>query len=287
MATRRRTHLTVRDLDVLQALDRTPLTAAQLRRLSETFTYPFGSERMVRERLFALGAAGWVCAARYATTSRGAGQNYYRLTRIGYKILYGEAAMPPTKRYFAPLSIARQHHTKCLVDFVVHTALAAHRAGIRFTDFYRENTLRLDIGGECLYPDCAFQLILPTGQAFNYLVEVDNHSERIRSTKDADSWQRKIRLYDELQSSAANRFRLLIITTRSGERLRTILALAAALSRNPQRSLFLGNYLGSYLADQSPLHSRSFLDHRLACVSLLPYPSMTMTETAPTAIGSM
>lgn len=287
MATRRRTQLTTRDENVLQALDYTPLTAGQLLLLSRTFTHPFGSERMVRERLFALGSAGWVCSARYATTSQGAGQNYYRLTRTGYKILYGESAQPPTKRYFSPISIARQHHTRCLADFVVHSLVAAFQAGIRFTDYYRENTLRLTVGQESLYPDCAFQLLLPTGQSFNYLVEVDNHTERIRSTKEAESWQRKIRLYEELQSASANRFRVLVITTRSGERLQAILALAAIMAKNPRRSLFLGTHLQSYLQEQEPLHMRCFVDHHRTVVSLLPAPRRIATapETAASAIG--
>src|ERR1700677_809267 len=112
MTTRPRRILTGRDLEVLQALDRTPLTAGQMLTLSRTFAHPFGSERMVRERLQALGSAGWVRSGRYATTSQGAGQNYYHLGRTGYRILYGETAQPPTKRYFAPISLARQHHTR-------------------------------------------------------------------------------------------------------------------------------------------------------------------------------
>jgi hypothetical protein len=269
MATRRRTFLTARDQQILLSLDRTPLTAGQLLTLSQTFTHPFGSERMVRERLFALGAAGWVCSARYATTSHGAGQNYYRLTRTGYRILYGEAAEPPTKRYFAPLSLARQHHTRCLADFIVHTVVCAVQAGARFTDFYRENTLRLNVGEEVLYPDCAFRLMFPSGHAFNYLVEIDNHSERIRSTKDSDSWQRKITLYEQLQTGAPNRFRVLVVTTRSSERVHTILALAATLAHNPQRSLFLGIPLPAYLAESKALTFPCFYDHRRQVVSLL------------------
>src|SRR5665213_1983286 len=148
MTTRQRRILTGRDSEMLQALDRTPLAAEQLLKLSQTFQHPFGSERMVRERLQALGAAGWVRSGRYATTSQGAGQNYYQLSRTGYHILYGETAQPPTKRYFSPISIARQHHTRCLADFVVHTILAAHASGVTFTDYYRENTLRLTVGEE-------------------------------------------------------------------------------------------------------------------------------------------
>ena len=269
MTTRVRRLLTGRDLEVLTALDRTVLTAGQICMLSRTFDHPFGSERMARERLAALCAAGWVQSARYATVGNGAGQNYYQLTRTGYRILYGEQAEAPTKRYFAPVSLARQRHTRCLADFVVHTLVAAHEAGVTFTDFYRENTLRLTVGNDCLYPDCAFQLVLADGRTFNYLVEIDNHTEQIRSTKDSDSWQKKVRLYDDLQSSTKNRFRVLVVTTRSGHRLKTILALAAATAGNPQRSLLLGVPLTAYLAEPNAVLTPLFFDHHLRAVSLV------------------
>jgi hypothetical protein len=269
MTTRPRRLLTGRDLEILTALDRTPLSAGQLHVLSRSFARGFGSERMARERLAALCSAGWVQSGRYATIGPGAGQNYYQLARTGYRILYGERAEPPTKRYFVPISLPRQHHTRCLADFIVHTIVAAHDAGITFTDFYRENTLRLSVGTECLYPDCAFRLILPDGRTFNYLVEIDNHTEQIRSTKDADSWQKKSRLYDDLQSASPNRFRVLVVTTRSGTRLKTILALAAAHASNSQRSILLGTPLATYLAEPTALAAPVFLDHHLRPVSLL------------------
>lgn len=275
MTTRPRRFLTGRDLEVLTALDRTVLTAGQLLKLSRTFTHSFGSERMVRERLAALAAAGWVQAGRYATVGAGAGQNYYQLTRVGYRILYGEQAQPPTKRYFAHLSLARQHHTRALAEFIVQTIVAAQATGVTFTEFYRENTLRLAVGHESLYPDCAFQLVLPDGREFNYLVELDNHTEQIRSLKDADSWQKKARLYDDLQSSTSSRFRVLVVTTRSGPRLKAILATGAAVSHNRQRSLMLGVPLETYLASASPLHAGIFLDHQMQRVSLL-----TVTDAA-------
>jgi len=272
MTNRERRRLTGRDIEVLTALDRTVLSAGQLLKLSATFVRPFHSERMARERLAALVNAGWLQSGRYATIGAGAGQNYYQLSRVGYRILYGERAEAPTKRFFAPISLPRQHHTRCLADFIVHTIVAAHVAGAAFTDFYRENTLKLTVGEECLYPDCAFQLILPDGRAFNYLIEIDNHTEQIRSMKDADSWERKARLYDDLQSSAPNRFRVLVVTTRSGSRLKTILTLAAARSSNPQRSVLIGTPLAMYLTELTPLSAPIFLDHHLRSISLLAGP---------------
>jgi hypothetical protein len=72
MATARPNYVpTDRDLAVLAALDRCPLTAPQLLKLSGTFDHPFSSERSVRERLFALCRAGLAHAAYYATDTGG------------------------------------------------------------------------------------------------------------------------------------------------------------------------------------------------------------------------
>lgn len=252
--------VTERDIDILTALDRVPLTAQQMLALSETFCLPFGSERTVRERLQALAEAGWIRSALYALPSSGASPKYYFLTRQGYGILNGPGALPPTKRHFSPLSVSRQLHSKALADFLVHVLVASHRAGVRFTEFYRENTLKLTIGDDCLFPDASFQLIV-NDQPLNFLVEIDNHTETIRSPKDTDSWERKLRLYDRLQDSIKNRFRVLAVTTRSSDRLRHILMTAAGVLRNPQRCLVYGVDLPTFVREDEPLHRGVFRDH--------------------------
>lgn len=228
--------------------------------VSETFSHPFGAERTVRERLHALCDAGWVRSDLYALPSSGGSPKYYFLTRQGYGILHGPGALPPTKRHFSPLSVSRQHHTKALADFLVHVLRASHRAGVRVTEFYRENTLKLTIGDDTLYPDSSFQLIVDE-QPLNFLVEIDNHTETIRSPKDTETWERKLRLYDRLQDSIKNRFRVLAITTRSSDRLRHILMTAAGVLRNPQRSLVYGIDLPSFVREAEPLHRSVFRDH--------------------------
>src|SRR5207244_563757 len=120
---------------------------------------------------------------QYATAGRGA-PNYYVLSPLGYRLLHGPEAKPPTRRFFAPIGIARQPHTQALSEFLVHTIVAAHEARLGFTGFYRENTLRLAIGDEWLFPDAAFKMVTPAGGAFSFYVELDNSSERIRSEKD-------------------------------------------------------------------------------------------------------
>src|SRR6266550_4735492 len=89
--------LTPRDLEILASLDYSPLTAAQLLKMSQTFPEPFTTERRVRDRLQILESAGRVRTWQYATTGRGA-LNCYSLSRLGYRILHGEKAVPPSKR---------------------------------------------------------------------------------------------------------------------------------------------------------------------------------------------
>ncbi len=191
-------------------------------------------------------------------------------------MLHGDTAEPPTKRAFAPIGLSRQHHTQSLADFIVHTAVAAHGAGYAFTSFARENTLRIAVGADCLYPDCAFELIGPTGHRFAFLVEIDAGSERIRSPKDVESWERKIRLYDRYQDASPERFRVLIVATHDRARAARLLQAAATLVGNPQRSLFYGISLPAYLACPDALRAPCFRDQRGRAVALVaPRPSLS------------
>jgi hypothetical protein len=267
-------HLTARDEEILLALDRCPLTVQQLLKLSRSFRgSPFASPRSVQDRLQKLREAGWVNKWVYATAGRCGAPDYYKPTLLGYRLLYGRDALPPTRRAFAEVGLAHQHHTHCLAECIVHTLVAAHRVRVRMANFSREHTLQFALGGEFLFPDCAFELHTPLGQQFDFLVELDNGTERIRSDKDAESWQRKIRLYEQLQDERRpRRFRVLVVATRSRFRLHHILALAAASAPNPHRSLFYGVVLQDYLAEPNALYHPCFLDHRLAKVPLVPSP---------------
>lgn len=264
--------LTERDLDILAALDASPLTAAQLETLSRTFATPFLDSRRVRERLRALVESNRVRAFRYATAGPGA-PNYYVLSPLGFHLLHGHAADLPARRSFGPIGIARQRHTHALAQFFVHTAVAAHRAGIHISNLGRENTVRLPAGDESLYPDLTFALTSQGGRPFNFHVELDNRSERVCSEKAADSWQRKIKLYESYALQAPHRFRVLIVATGGDERLRHILNLAASLSRNPQRALFYGITLDFYLRNPDAVTAPCWIDHRAAWVPLVPVSS--------------
>jgi hypothetical protein len=265
-------HLTGRDEEILLALDRCPLTVLQILKLSRTFHMPpFTSPRSVQDRLQKLREAGWVNKWTYATVGRCGAPDYYKLTPLGYRLLYGHRAAPPAGRHFSEIGIARHHHSHALADFVVHTAVAAHRSAARMVNFARENALRLTVGPEAVFPDCAFDLHASDGRQLSFVVELDNGSERVRSDRDAESWQRKIRLYEHLQDQQhPQRFRVLVVATRSRYRLQNILTLAATLARNPHRSLFCGVLLQDYLAEPNALRHPCFLNHHLAQVPIVP-----------------
>ncbi len=266
-------HLTDRDVEILLALDRCPLTVLQLLKLSRTFPgMPFTSPRSVQDRLQKLRIAGWVRRWPYATASRGGSPDYYKTTLLGFRVLYGTNALPPTKRHFAEVSVAHHHHTHGLAEFLVHTVTAAHRHKVRIVHFYRENTLRLRIDEGTLWPDAAFELHTPDGRQFNFLVELDNGTERVRSDKDTESWQRKVHLYNLFQDrSYPHRFRVLVVTTRCAGRLRSILSLASHHAvRNPHRSLFYAVHLDDYLAEADAIIRPCFQNHHGKPVALIP-----------------
>lgn len=279
-----RTVLTERDLEILAALDRSPLTIEQLLKVSRAFPEPFASESRVRGRLQALRQAGWVRRWQYATVSRGGAPDYYKLTLAGYRLLYGPEFEPLTKRAFAEVGLAHQHHTRSLADFIVHTVVCSHARGLPVVDFCRENTLQLKIGEEYLFPDCAFRIRLPD-QQFNFVVELDNGTERVRSQKDTDSWERKIRLYEAYQDQAASRFRLLIVSTRSRARAEYIRHTAASLTRHPDRRLFLSVHLDDYIAETDAVCRPCFTDHRGIAAAMIAIPQLPLATQLAKAVA--
>jgi len=263
---------TSRDLELLTSLVMSPLTTAQLLRLSETFAAgPFVSSRTLLDRLQRLTRGGFVHRFPLAILSgRGGGlPHYYKLTLAGLRMLYGEDARPPSKQYFAPVAVARHHHMHSLSEFLVTTAVAAHRHGFRLSEIYPENTLILDVNGESLIPDTRFDLVGPGGR-FQFLIEQDCSTETIRSKRHDDTIHRKLRLHDAYQEQAANRHRVVFVTSRSRQRLTHILDTAASVVRNPERTLFLGVYLPDYVQSVDPIGESLFLDHRGRWHTLLP-----------------
>lgn len=265
MAKRSATKLWDRDIDILTALDRCPLTSAQLLLLSETFCRSFTDEHVLRRRLRQLAAAGLIQRWSYSSTSWGRSPSYSKLTRDGYRTLYGIDCPLPKRRYFEAISPAHHHHTQSLADFIVHTVRLAHRHGWSIANFARENSVRIDVHGMTLYPDACFQIVTP-GRAVNFAVELDNGTERVRSQQDVESIERKIRGYDLHTSQfAANDpalYFVLFVTTRSRVRVEHVVQLAMDTMRNPDRSLIYATDLPTYLASSNLLNERVFLDNQ-------------------------
>lgn len=279
------TRITARDVEVLRAIDRCPLTTEQLLRLSGTFSQPFTQLRLLRRRLQRLCRAGWIRRWPYAIAARGGTPDYFRLTLQGYRILAGPDAKPPTKRSFSEIGVARHHHTRCLADFLVQTFVSVHHHGFEITDFFRENTLVLEIGRERIFPDAAFTIESPDGNRFNFYVELDNGSERVRSTKDGDSIERKVERYDRYETFATDRHRVLFVATRSQYRLNHILETANAIVTNPNRSLFYGVTLPSFLErGTEAIVAPCFLDHHGKSVAMVPVLQANVRPTTSVAI---
>ncbi len=267
----RRSH-TPRDNAIYAALERGPHTAEQLLKVSQTWTEPFTSDRCVRLRMQKLTAAGRVRQSWYAIAGPGGSPAYYQLTLEGYRILLqDQAAEPPTKRYFAEVSVSMHRHMRRLMDAVVHTLVAAHRLDLRLVNFARESTSVLWVDDQPLSPDCGFDLVTPKGKSFTFYYEIDNSTETIRSASVEKTIERKLLLYDRHRDGfpRGQGYRV-VFFTKSQDRRDHILQAAAALVSNPDRSLFYAAVLDDYLSHNDALITPCLLDHHRDPVSLIP-----------------
>lgn len=283
-----RTRIGNRDLDLLTALDRTPLTADQLCRLSEAFETPFADPHNLRRRLRLLAKDGLIRSWPYAIVSSGRSPNYYKLTRDGYRLLYGVDVALPRRTVFEEISHGHHRHTLALAEVIVQLLVTGFRQGIALCHFARENSVRLSAGGFTQYPDCVFQLQTRDGNRYNFVVELDNGTERVRSTQDVESIERKLRGYDVHQAQFAaddpDRYLVIFVTTRSQDRLQRIMSLALGVMQNPQRTVFVAAGLKALLAED-PFRVPLFVDHRGLRRTIVPAPrsagkskSLSMTQ---------
>lgn len=256
-----------RDHEVLVALARGPLVAEQLLRLSTTFSRPFRDIRRTRERLSDLARAGLVCRWPVASEA-GSGRTWYTLDNGAMPLLFGDERRRVRPR--RPLSLARARHTYHLSEFIVHTLISTHQNGGLITGFSPEGSVRLTIGEETVIPDSSFILEIG-GRTLHYFIEMDEATERLKSDRSEENWQRKIRLYEAFQDlSKEKRFRLLVATTGGPLRVKNILDLAKSQARNPERTLVLAATLPSFLESRNPLTDAVFADHKGQPASVVP-----------------
>jgi hypothetical protein len=254
-----------RDIEILTSIDRCPLTPAQLRRLSETFELPFADEHNLRRRLRALAKADLIQSWPYAIAGDGRSPCYFKLTRQGFRLVYGESAAMPKRRYFESISPGHHHHTYCLAETIVHLVVTAKEHDCDVLHFARENSVQLVAEPFKVYPDCAFVIRRPDGKMYSFVIELDNGTERVRSKMDVESIERKLRGYDAHQAQFdahdPDRYLVVFVTTRSELRVQNILGVAGRVMAQPKRCVFVGVELNRLLS-ADPFHVPVFADNR-------------------------
>lgn len=263
-------HLSPRDRDLLQLLDRTPATALLILLASATFTgEPFRDERRVRERLQQLTDGGLVRRFLLAQAGGGA-MNYYKLTPAGFAARYGAESALPTRAYFAETPLTRLEHTVALAEVIVHTLVSSHRHRVTITKFHRENELTLEVGSYAQQPDFHAQFS-QAGKTFNVLFELDRSTESVDSSAD-QSIRQKVLGYEAFQDmvwqnwkregeSGPRPYFKVAFLTPSPVRAYHILALAKTLARNPDRHLCFAATQAEYLASTDAVREPLFIDH--------------------------
>jgi len=265
-----RVSLSPRDLSLLTLLGRTPATTALLLRAGDTFDGGrFGDERRLRERLQALGNAGFVRS--WATAHAGGGlQNYYKLTPLGFEMACGTETTQPPRAFFAEVSPSLFAHTFRLAEAVVETVRTCHLDRVTIERFTRENELTLRVGDDQVQPDF-FLRLRASGRPFNLAFEIDGSTESIESHA-MNSIRRKLAMYHADQDRilgqwlAASkkwerpRFRVVFLTP-SVARAYHILTHAAETTSARGRRLVYAAPHDSYVTDAHPLCSPVFLDH--------------------------
>jgi hypothetical protein len=279
MANRSATVYTARDQQIHQALALTPLDTRQLLKFSETFDYPFTSDRKVRERMQQHAKTGWVHTFAYATTT--AGQlNYYKLSKAGYRLLCGRNVVLPKRAAFNEVSLGLQRHTRHLADVIVQTSVHAKRLGLQIFDQRGENQLPLMIGDRTQKPDYSFRVQTRDG-VYTFYDEIDEGTEPIASTKQRESLEAKIRFHEDYQNATGERYRVRIFFAKASPRIAQFLNLARKHAKQ-QRSIFYAVLLEDYLKHGSPLTSPMFLDHFHRLQSMVPASTSRYQSRLPT-----
>lgn len=262
-----------RDTELLQNIDRCPVTVEQLFQLADVSQHPFANLPDLRRRLRQLKQAGLVNSWPYAMATTGRSPLYFKLTRDGFRFLYGEDHPLPRRRHFEAISPGHHHHTLSLASLLVHICTHAARHGHVIEHYARENSVKLTADPFVVYPDGAFVLRRSDGRRFPFCVELDNGTERVRSKPDVECIERKLRAYDAHQSQFStfddDRYLVLLVTTRSKLRLDNMLSLAAGLLQQPQRTVFIGACLPALL-QVDPFKMAAFEDHRGLKRTLVP-----------------
>lgn len=262
--------LSKRDLALLRLLDLTPATAAQIRKASVTFDdEPFRDDRRVRERLQALGAAGYVRSWPAAIFGGGL-MSYYRLTLEGQRVAFPDATETHPRAGLTEIAPSRLKHALVTADAIVHTLAACHAKGVRVAQALGDGRLTLAVGEYRQQPDFHMQLEW-CGRHFNFVFEIDNATEPLDSRRE-QSIRTKILGYETYQdwvlrlwknagkTGPRPSFRVVFLTI-GAERGNHILWLARELASNRDRRLVYSTTQDVFLGEPNAVTQPIFNDH--------------------------
>ena len=266
--------LTHRDEQSLLTLQKLPLTSQQLFRLSETFTSPFPSERVLRRRMQRLAEDGMVRRFFYAFPTNGRNPSYWRLTRASFRLMNGLAGNEalPRRSFFSSMGVSLHFHTHSVAQVVVQLLIDAHRNGIEIENLQIESSLAL-VGTEQIIPDATVEFRCSEGRQYRFFLELDTASERVATMQRLpSSIQKKLEFYERYRRSNNGSFRVLFVTTSSKQRAINILRFGAGLINNHSAQSVYASFLPELLASSDSVTERNFLNHRLEPIQLVRKP---------------
>lgn len=260
--------LTSRDYQILQVLLRGPHTAQQLRRCSVRFDRPFANDPLLLRRLRRLRQSGLLQSWHYASMV-GEGTLYFKLSRIGYRLLMPESPLP-SDAFFRETPLGNQQHTFALHDVLSRIDAAAFDAGYSVPAIRRDREVCLQTDQHQVWPDATLSLE-KDHEAFHYFVEIDCGTEPILSFKNRASLSRHVLGYDAFAESCEHRFRVLTVFTEAALRMSSYLDMARELMRMSQRrSLFYAATMHELTEATNVVLDPIFVDNRRRSQPMIP-----------------
>lgn len=266
--------LTHRDEQSLLALQKLPLTSQQLFRLSETYTTPFPSERVLRRRMQRLSEEGMVRRFFYAFPTNGRNPAYWRLTRASFRLMNGLTGQDPLPRrsFFSPMGVSLHFHTHAVAEVIVRFLIDSHRNGVNVEEVQIETALSLESSNQII-PDAILSLRCSEGRSYRFFLELDTASERIATLQRLpSSIQKKLEFYERYRRNNHDSFRVLFVTTSSKQRALNILRFGASLTNNYSAQSVYASFMPELLNASDSVTERAFLNHRLEPISLVRKP---------------
>lgn len=264
-------NLTNRDLELFSYLLHLPLTANQAYRLSQTFTEPFQSERVVFRRLSKLASAGYLRRYYFAFPASGRNPAYWRLTSLAINhlnVTKDGTAIKKSRR--TSIGVSLHFHSHHVSEVAIQLLLSAKQNGIRVDSFEVEKAIQFNESGEVIVPDISLLLTCPEGKVYCYFVELDTGSERVNTLQRLpSSIKKKLDFYERYRQSQNQTFRVLFVTTSSQQRATNILNFSHSLAQNKAAQLVCAADFESVIASQDILMEPVFQNQRLQTVALM------------------